>query len=1229
MLGASTAALSHPLPQPSEPVSSSGKDGAFFFSTQPSQALSVDSSGSSTIRGTPEGRKLNRWSGSASSLSRSNSDSSTLSKVRSSHAHSVSVPHIVTTRPGGSSQESRTKPSPSPAIESSNAGVNDDKTSIATQHIPPPPIQPSRPPSPPSRPKAQHRQLSVPRKTRQHRSSSQRAMLFSALQKANTAVLLDNAGNIEGAMEAYRDACTLLQQAMSRAELEGDRAQLQSIHDTYVNRIDQLRAMVPRSGCSEKELPARPLTQEFIDEVDSIREEDEQQYDEDQYYIEEEELNMYQTESLNTTATQQRYPRKAVVPPRRDSLSTGASHSESKHYRNDMPPPLPLKVSSSRLNPPSPIAESFGGDDIFERITESRQSTDKESLRFSISRDQLRRSTSTGSASSRVSSQRHSSTHGHSRGGSEVSTSWLNTIDESGGSVSGDSIEGGEWGRRAGFDAELDAAVEAAYDDDDEFGLGAYEDDGVLVMKSPDELASGSSDKGPGTDLERAKERVRRVEREMRFEIEQNEERRKRLRERIMGTDMGFYDNGEEEGEMLLEDATREYSLNDFEFDLKSKTLLPRDPRESSSSSISASTWVSSVASKKSSFMSHGYTSGTALQSVAELPPSRPPSVPPPPPPLSALASPPQLQLKPSLENISNLPLVASTPPPTSPPRTLPPPPPPGPSGSSSKGLHSPSSLNAMGPGVRMRRLSGLAAGPLKIETASPALAITTQDIPESSIASDLSSLAPTDPPAPLPQLPNATDEEVIQEVLNALRPTASSPTPSLMTQDPPPPVPLKTIGTVRPFPASPLPGTENAGFSLMPHPLYGLSQEALTPRPGSPARFASKMANLPGLRQINSSSSLKNLNKVSTPEMEATSPITPGLGGFFGSTGSATNLRLIKTLQTQMTTPPTPSGMVPMTLGYAFSPSALGLASGGLSLFDSKLHSPTTPGSPSSLIPNPPVPLEPCPTEPLSRPFWLMRCLYQTIAHTRGGYISARLFVPKDVWLQKGVKIKAVDDKISACDLVSAALAKLTIIQSGGPDLNAIYEEMQSLEGVLDRVQAMLSKKLGNEVGAAGATALYGSGLNGDSGGVESGKASVGKSYLSWRKLRSKNSNTSLASSFAPEPGFDTPSLPMATPRTGSDSQKPPERNLKSISFTGPNSAYIAALARVFDAAQALDRLPIDLGKLPRKAQVGLELSQRHAAEFFGLYICRFVLADVTILLDKFLKKGTEWVGS
>jgi len=48
------------------------------------------------------------------------------------------------------------------------------------------------------------------------------------------------------------------------------------------------------------------------------------------------------------------------------------------------------------------------------------------------------------------------------------------------------------------------------------------------------------------------------------------------------------------------------------------------------------------------------------------------------------------------------------------------------------------------------------------------------------------------------------------------------------------------------------------------------------------------------------------------------------------------------------------------------------------------------------------------------------MRALYQTIAHPRGGYLSTKLFVPRDVWRVKGVKIKSVEDKIANCDFLN-----------------------------------------------------------------------------------------------------------------------------------------------------------------------------------------------------------------
>ena len=54
-------------------------------------------------------------------------------------------------------------------------------------------------------------------------------MLGKALQKANTAVVLDSAQNFEGAITAYNDACRLLQNVMERSSAEEDRRKLEAI----------------------------------------------------------------------------------------------------------------------------------------------------------------------------------------------------------------------------------------------------------------------------------------------------------------------------------------------------------------------------------------------------------------------------------------------------------------------------------------------------------------------------------------------------------------------------------------------------------------------------------------------------------------------------------------------------------------------------------------------------------------------------------------------------------------------------------------------------------------------------------------------------------------------------------------------------------------------------------------------------------------------------------------
>lgn len=336
------------------------------------------------------------------------------------------------------------------------------------------------------------------------------------------------------------------------------------------------------------------------------------------------------------------------------------------------------------------------------------------------------------------------------------------------------------------------------------------------------------------------------------------------------------------------------------------------------------------------------------------------------------------------------------------------------------------------------------------------------------------------------------------------------------------------------------------------------------------------------------------------------------------------------------------------------------------LYLFDGQYHGLSSPGSPGSQWADAPVELEPCPNDFLLRPFWLMRCLYQTIAHPRGGYLSGRLLVPQDVWRVKGVKLRNVEDKVATCDYLTAALLKLGQVDTC--DADAVLEEMQCLEGVLDQMAANLSRKLGNEVGVQANGVLFKDTSNGADPepspvNVPRSASVSGRSAapFSWRRLRAKNSAAGLAAAYngavkGGENGMDSPNL-ESLPMTLHPTSRPPKRALDQARFTGPHAGYMESLARLFDAAQTLGKYcclpctastPIRDPALPSvsvdqiarqvedpglrhadKTQVGLELCTRHASEFFGFYICRFVLSDLNILLEKFIKRGTEWVAA
>jgi hypothetical protein len=271
----------------------------------------------------------------------------------------------------------------------------------------------------------------------------------------------------------------------------------------------------------------------------------------------------------------------------------------------------------------------------------------------------------------------------------------------------------------------------------------------------------------------------------------------------------------------------------------------------------------------------------------------------------------------------------------------------------------------------------------------------------------------------------------------------------------------------------------------------------------------------------------------------------------------------------------------LPTPIAMAFKDKMNGVPAGGMYLFNSDINPPDSPGSPNHLNTGAPIPLEPCPTEYLLRPFWLMRALYQTITHPRGGYLSTKLFIPRDVWRVKGVKIKGIEDKISNCDYLTAALLKLAKVDTY--DADAVLEEMQALEGVLEQVQATLSKKLGNDVGVQGSGGMFKDAPA--TGDVEtsnitskSGSMSSKSSSFSWRRLRSKNSGVGLSNAYSNKTPTDgskevltMPTLPMTT--TSVAKVRFSKRDASQVQFSGPNANYMSALARLFDAAQAIGK--------------------------------------------------------
>lgn len=673
------------------------------------------------------------------------------------------------------------------------------------------------------------------------------------------------------------------------------------------------------------------------------------------------------------------------------------------------------------------------------------------------------------------------------------STSWLDTIDESGASspASMGSKASSVYLRHRGsrpfghtteaeFDAALDAAVEAAYDEGLEPAIEArdkHHDDDIVANAR--------------RNVELAKQKVREAEREAEVAMTRgrdvNSKQEQLSIDQSLGIDPGYLDEEAEEEERLLEEMTREYVMDEFEFDLQSKSALPR---QSDSSNLSGRTWDSSATS-------HTTMAGAALSPLAEDIPNE------------------STETQPSGTDSNALANVSPV-------------------------LTKPALPPVLGPSVRERRMSRHKTAELKIETRLK----NNSDLPAQS-----KSPAPLNFRPPSPPLKDDPKTGVPIHLAKSMdRPTSRSAVHS-----------SKRNASVSSFIGGEVPAKTSlnrtaddedaAEAAKLPSPVRPIGKV-----PSAPDNLDKSHLRPKSIRTRNAS--------VSGLDSTQESPGTPSNNAF--------------PLDYQKATAAAAAPILPTPTGSSFAPN--GLPSGGLYLFDNHIHSPTSLGSPNLMATNAPLPLEPCPESFLLRPFWLMRCILQTITHPRGGYLTTKLFIPRDVWRVKNVKIKAVEEKVSNCDLLTAALLKLAKVDTY--DADAVLEEMQSLESILDQVQISLSKKVGSDVGVQGAMPLFRSSQSTeDPTHVETlpskSSTGAGKSYLSsWRKLRSKNSGfgatTSLSNSRdASKDNLTISSLPM-TLMPNSQLIKPA---VTQHQFSGPNANYMGALARLCDAAQVLGK--------------------------------------------------------
>lgn len=313
-------------------------------------------------------------------------------------------------------------------------------------------------------------------------------------------------------------------------------------------------------------------------------------------------------------------------------------------------------------------------------------------------------------------------------------------------------------------------------------------------------------------------------------------------------------------------------------------------------------------------------------------------------------------------------------------------------------------------------------------------------------------------------------------------------------------------------------------------------------------------------------------------------------------------------------------------------------------------------------------------PKEKCLRPFHTMKRLSTSIE--KGSYLTEKLFLPKDLWQQNvgASRLSAVDTKIRMVDLMSTSMESvencgrflLHELSFNQPGTMAIHvakfvKVLDEVDIVMMEVQHTLTKKLGILENSGVST----SNINNNSTssmGTGSASGTSGSSLLSNPTSNSTSNNASGGNTFK-RSNMNTFNA-LSSKLSKSLNQMVTN---SSKSTTESPAAYIEGLARLFNKSQSLGHHlnallesrqqvhggemgqditittnvnetsktyvtgmpmglpPMEIGYsgLEEEMRTTIEVRLRKMSDFFANVVLRFVLHDLTILVEKSVKRN------